>query len=95
MRKHKSLYEVLKHTIIVHVLAGLLTAVALFGTMLFGARGIGVVVAGIMLATGFFAFELWQSKEIGDEGYRDYWDFLFSMFVGVGILIILALWGVI
>lgn len=90
MSKHKSLYETLKHTTIVHVLAGLLTAVTLFGTILFGVRGIGITAAGVMLAIGFFIYELWESKEIGDAGYKDYWEFLFSAFVGVGILIILA-----
>ena len=95
MGKHKSLYEVLKHTTVVHVLAGLLTAVALFGTMLFGAKGIGITAAGVMLAIGFFIYELWESKEIGDAGYKDYWEFLFSAFLGVGILIILAFIGVI
>lgn len=74
-----------KWTVWVHV------AVGLFCAILFHSYP-GLAA---LLFAAFSWFEWWQAKVEGDKGHLDFWDGVFGLGIGSGILWILNLTGVI
>lgn len=70
-----------KFTVPFHILAGLICA---FLYPFYPGFSITLFVA-------FGLFELWQESSEYDEGYLDFWDYLFGAFIGAVILILVRL----
>ena len=69
-----------KPTTPVHVISGMLVAFLLCSERW---------LLGLVLFAGFALFEWWESRVIGDDGHKDYWEFLAGMFLaGAALLLI-------
>lgn len=69
-----------KPTTPVHIACGVLAALLLCGERW---------LLGLMLFAGFALFEYWESRVIGDDGHKDYWEFLAGMFLAGSVLLLL------
>lgn len=61
-----------KPTTPVHIACGVLVALLLCGERW---------LLGLVLFAGFAVFEYWEAHVIGDDGHKDYWEFLAGMFL--------------
>jgi len=66
-----------KRTTPVHVLCGMLAALACAI----------YPVLGVMLVLSFMVFEYWQERQVKDTGCIDFWEFLVGLMIGAGLLL--------
>jgi hypothetical protein len=52
------------------------------------------VAAAILTFFAFFIYEWWEDRYLGDESWRDWWEFTAAFFISIVIILILKLIGV-
>jgi len=66
-----------KKTTPVHILCGMVTAIACAI----------YPVLGIVMALSFMLFEYWQERKESDSGCMDFWEFLAGLMIGASLLL--------
>jgi len=70
-----------KQTTPLHIIAGIFAA-CLYNWL----AGLAIT-----LVIGFGVYEYWEEHKLHDTGCKDFWEFLFGLFIGAAFMLILKL----
>lgn len=60
----------------IHWIAGFISGACLFNPDM----AIGIA-SSVMTFMGFGVYEYWEDRDVGDQGWRDWWEFIFAYFI--------------
>jgi len=66
-----------------HFIAGFISGACLFHPVV----GIAIT-SSVMTFAGFSLYEHWQERDVGDAGWKDFWEFLFAYFIMVTVVLL-------
>ena len=81
--------QVLRKSIIRHPLHWLCGIIS--GACLFHPETTKAVTGVIITFVSFLVYEWWENEDIGDQGWRDWWEFITALFVVIAIWLIKGL----
>ncbi len=66
-----------------HFIAGFVSGACLFHPE------VGIAITSSVLTfIGFAIYEYWEDRDLGDQGWKDYWEFIAAYFVTVAVVLI-------
>lgn len=69
-----------------HFIAGFISGACLFHPEV----AIGIA-SSVLTFVGFYRYEKWEEEDIGDQGWKDWWEFITPYFVMAAIVLIRGL----